>query len=102
MAELAAGIDRHPDKQGDEPCVAGTRVPVRRIGHLADEAGRSPDVIAERFDLTVSDVHRALAYYYDHPDEMATYTERDRERARGASTESESFAAARDRLAGDS
>lgn len=102
MAELTPGIDRDPDKQGGEPCVAGTRVPVRRVGDLAEEAGLVPDEIADRFDLTLGDVHRALAYYYDHSDEMAAFAERDRERADRATAESESFAEARDRLAGDS
>lgn len=101
MPELAPGIDRHPDKYGGEPCVAGTRVPVRRIGHLGDEDGIEPAEIAERFDLTLGDVHRALAFYHDHPEEMDRYERRDRERERNAD-ESESLATARDRLLGDS
>lgn len=101
MAELAPGIDRSPDKQGGEPCVAGARVPVRRIGHLADAEGFSPAAITERLDRSLSDVHRALAYYYDHLDEMEDYDARDRERARRAA-DTESFTDARDRLAGDS
>lgn len=101
MAELAPGIDRDPEKQGGEPCVAGTRVPVRRIGQLVDTDGFAPADIADRYDLSLGDVHRALAYYYDHPDEMAGYDERDRELA-SLAAESDSFREARERLAGDS
>ena len=97
MPELAPGIDEDPDKQGGEPCVAGTRVPVRRIGHLADQE-IGPVEIADRFDLPVSDVHRALAYYHDHPDEMARYDRRDRSPEQSAGDGTETFEAARDRL----
>lgn len=97
MAELAPGIVRDPDTQGGEPCVAGTRIPVRRIGHLAERADLTPAAIAERFELSLSDVHRALAYYYDHPDEMDAHDRRDEELERRAN-DAEPFAEARDRL----
>lgn len=97
MPELVPGIDRESDKQGGEPCVAGTRVPVRRIGHLDEREGTDPGEIAERYDLSLSDVHRALAYYYDHPEEMERYDRRDRERKR-RDEEAESFEDARERL----
>ncbi|EMA36585.1 DUF433 domain-containing protein [Halococcus hamelinensis] len=102
MADLATGIDRGPGKQGGEPCVAGTRVPVRRVGDLVEREGRSPAETAERYDLSVSDVHRALAYYHDHPDEMDRYDRREREAEAGADgTSFETFDAARDRLRND-
>lgn len=99
MPEPAPGIDRRPDEYGGEPCVAGTRVQVRRIGRLRDRDGIDPAEIAERFDRTLGDVHRALAYRYDHPGEMGDYERRDREQN---VEEAESLSSARDRLQGDS
>lgn len=53
-----------------EPHVAGRRLTVRRIGALAEKRDLAPATIAERFDLPLADVHRALAFYYDHPELM--------------------------------
>lgn len=54
----------------DEPHVEGRRLTVRRIGALAEKRELSPDVIADRFDLSLAAVHDALAFYYSHPDVM--------------------------------
>jgi len=54
------------------PCIAGTRirvmdiVAVRRIG-VSDE--ELQDYFSSR-TLTLSEIHSALAYYYDHQDEL--------------------------------
>lgn len=97
MAERATGIDHNPDKQGGEPCISGTRIPVRRIGHLVEHEDFSPQEVADHYDISISDVHRGLAYYYDHPDEMQEYDQRDREREHQAS-DAETLSDARDRL----
>lgn len=79
MAEVVHGIETDPDRRGGEPTVAGTRVPVRLIGHLVERTGASPADAADRYDLSLPDVHRALAYYYDNPDEMERWDRRDDE-----------------------
>jgi hypothetical protein len=43
--------------------------------------GLEPQTVADRHDLDVADVYRALAYYHDHPDEMARI-EQERKRLR--------------------
>jgi len=63
----------------DEPHVAGHRVSVRRIQTLVEERDLDPRAVADRLDLDVSDVYRALAYYHDNPGEMC---ELDRRRER--------------------
>lgn len=99
MPDLATGIDHDSEKQGGEPCVAGTRVPVRRVGQLVEREEYSPTEAAERYEISVSDVHRALAYYYDHPDEMDRYDRRERDvENRADETIVETLDAARDRL----
>ena len=51
---------------GGKPCVAGTRVRVWDIAVHA-QAGESPDEVLAHFpNLTLSDIHAALAYYYDN------------------------------------
>lgn len=78
VTELATGIDREPGKQGGEPCIAGTRVPVRRVGQLVDRHGAAPVTVADRYGRSLGEVHRALAYYYDRPELMAEHDRRDR------------------------
>ena len=59
-------ISSTPGVCGGKPCVAGTRVRVWDVAVRA-QAGQSPDEILSQFpNLTLSDVHAALAYYYDN------------------------------------
>jgi uncharacterized protein (DUF433 family) len=55
---------------GGAPRVDGRRIGVHHIAKRVIDAGESPEQVAADFDLDIADVHRALAYYYDHPDEM--------------------------------
>ena len=64
----------------DEPHLEGRRITVRFIHEQVVGRGRDPETVASRHDLDVADVYRALAYYYDHRDEMAAI-ERRSERA---------------------
>lgn len=36
------------------------------------DAGHSPEYVADQLGISLAAVHTALAYYYDHPDEMET------------------------------
>lgn len=67
MSEQMRGIVTEIE---DEPHIEGRRLTVRRIGALAEKRGLSPETIAERFDLTLAEVHNALAFYYGHADLM--------------------------------
>jgi uncharacterized protein (DUF433 family) len=54
------------------PCIAGTRVRVMDIVG-AYKAGVSDEQLQEYFStrtLTLSEIHAALAYYYDHREEI--------------------------------
>ena len=61
----------------DEPHIDGRRLTVRFIRERVEERGLDPGTVASRHDLDVADVYQALAYYHDHPEEMAE-TERRR------------------------
>lgn len=50
-----------------KPRIAGTRIKVEQIAISYERMGMSPDEIVSNWPhLTLSDVHAALAYYYDH------------------------------------
>ena len=57
---------------GGAPRLDGTRVGVLHLLHRY-EAGESPEEIAADYDgVSVADVHGALAYAFDNPEEMRT------------------------------
>jgi uncharacterized protein (DUF433 family) len=55
----------------DEPHIKGERVSVRHSHARVHERGLRPETVADRLDLNIADVYRALAYYHEHPEEMA-------------------------------
>ncbi len=60
-----------PDVCGSKPCVVGTRIRVQDIYVWHELQGPSADEIVSNFpQLTVADVYAALAYYWDHREEM--------------------------------
>ena len=63
----------------DEPHIQGRRITVSHIHALVEERGPDAQTVADRFDLTASDVYHALAYYHDHPEEMGAVEEHRRE-----------------------
>lgn len=64
----------------DEPHIEGSRVSVRHIHARVHGRGLRPETVADRLGLDIADVYHALAYYHDHPEEMAE-VERQREEA---------------------
>jgi uncharacterized protein (DUF433 family) len=75
MSQQSARIVREVH---DEPHIKGSRVTVRHIYGRVHERGLQPETVANRLNLDIADVYRALAYYHEHPDEMAE-VERQRE-----------------------
>lgn len=63
----------------DEPHIRDRRITVSHIHALVEERGLDAQTVADRFDLTASEVYHALAYYHDHPEEMRAVEERRRE-----------------------
>lgn len=86
MIKQVPGIETHPERQGGEPCVAGTRVRIRSIGEAVEEDTYTPQEAADAKGVALSDVHRALAYHSDHPDETEQYADRQREREQQSRT----------------
>ena len=70
-------ISTDPSVRNGRPCVAGTSVEVSVIviSKIMQEA--EPDEIAADYDLSLAQVYAALAYYYDHKQEIdASISER--------------------------
>lgn len=55
-----------PGVAGGKPRVSGRRITVQDIAIWHERLGQSPDEIATEYDLTLAEVHAALAYYFDH------------------------------------
>jgi len=56
----------------NEPHIRNRRITVSHIHALVENRGLDAQTVADRFDLSASDVYHALAYYHDHPEEMRT------------------------------
>ena len=63
----------------DEPHVRDRRITVSHIHALVEGRGLNAQTVADRFDLTASEVYHALAYYHDHPEAMRAVEEHRRE-----------------------
>ncbi|WP_348609811.1 DUF433 domain-containing protein [Halobaculum rarum] len=66
----SARIVETGDVLGGEPRIDGTRVGVLTIYERVEGRGLEPQTVADRLDLDVADVYRALAYYHEHPRQM--------------------------------
>lgn len=71
-------ITKTPGVCGGKACIAGTRIRVLDVVYLHDRGVAPADIAAAWHGVSVSDVHAALAYAYDHPDEIAAAKEADR------------------------
>lgn len=71
---IAHVLDRHieitPGVAGGKPRIAGHRITVQNIAIWHERLGKSADEICAEHDLTLADVHAALAYYFDHREEI--------------------------------
>jgi uncharacterized protein (DUF433 family) len=73
MTEMTAKqhIEQTPGVCGGKPRIAGRRIRVQDIAIWHEQLGLSADeIVAEHPDITLADVHAALAYYYDHRAEI--------------------------------
>ena len=88
MAQQSARIVSTPDVLDGDPRIDGTRIGVYHVHELVEGRELSPQSATDRFDLDVADIYRALAYYHEHPGEMATIGERREQRRDGADDDS--------------
>lgn len=73
-------ITKTPGVCGGKACIAGHRVRVMDVVACYAMRGMAPEEIVGAFPgITLSDVHSALAYYYDHREEIDADFRHDRE-----------------------
>lgn len=63
-------IASNPDVRGGRPYIIGTTITVADIAIARVFQMLDSDGIAEYYDLSLSQVYAALAYYYDHKAEI--------------------------------
>lgn len=77
-----------PEILHGEPRLDGHRISVLQVADLVLGEHR-PEYVADQLDITLAEVHEAMAYYYSHPEEMAeirrAYEELERELAERSS-----------------
>lgn len=63
-------IEITPGVCGGKPRIAGHRIRVSDIVIWHERLGMTADQIASTYNITLADVHAALAYYFDHTEEI--------------------------------
>ena len=80
---FAQVLDRHieitPGISGGEPRISGHRITVRNIAIWHERMGKSADEICAEYDLTLAEVYAALAFYFDHREDIDRAIEEDRD-----------------------
>ncbi len=73
-------ITKTPGVCGGRACIAGHRVRVMDIVALHEMRGMSPEEIQYQYPgISLADVHAALAYYFDHREEIQAEFRKDEE-----------------------
>lgn len=70
MDTILAHVTVTPGVAGGKPHIAGHRITVQDIAVWHERLGLSADYIATEYTLSLADVYAALAYYYDHREEI--------------------------------
>jgi uncharacterized protein (DUF433 family) len=78
-------ITKTPGICGGRACLAGHRIRVMDVVALHERRGMSPEEIAYQYPgVTLSDIHAALAYYFDNRAEIEEEFRKDEEWAQWA------------------
>ena len=79
MDTIAAYIEVTPGVAGGKPRIAGHRITVQDVVVWHERLNLGADVIASEYGLSLADVYAALAYYYDHREEVDQAIKKDEE-----------------------
>lgn len=74
ITDIGTLIVKTPETCGGRPRIAGRRLSVQQIAVLATRNKLTPEEIIQEYDqLTLAEVHAALAYYYANTEEIESY-----------------------------
>lgn len=76
---LSHHLEITPGVAGGKPRVAGSRITVQNVAVWHEYLGKTADEICAEHDITLADVHAALAYYFDHRQEIDAAIKSDEE-----------------------
>jgi len=68
--EPTAHIEITPGICGGRPRIAGTRIRVSNVVLWTEQGNSADDIVSGYPHLTLSDVHAALAFYFDNREQM--------------------------------
>jgi uncharacterized protein (DUF433 family) len=71
-------VVKSADTLGGEPRVDGTRIPVRQIAAMFGAGTTIEEIVRDFPPLTPAQIHDAISYALDHPQEMAYHEDRHR------------------------
>ena len=84
-------ITKDPEVCGGRACIDGTRIRVADIACLQRE-GYAPERMLEVYpSLNLAQVHAALSYYYENPQEIDSALQEDREVAQKIESDRANF-----------
>ena len=66
VSTLNAYIEMTPEVRGGKPRIVGRRTTVADVVVMHLQMGNLLAIVAEEYDLSLSEVYGAMAYYYDH------------------------------------
>lgn len=75
--QIYTHITKQPGVCGGKAAIDQTRVRVNNVVCIVRDGGTVEDVIVAYPQLTLAQVHAALAYYYDHREEIDAELEED-------------------------
>ena len=82
---LSQHITKTPGVCGGRECIAGHRIRVMDIVVWHEMRGMSPvEIVYQYPGITIADVHAALAYYFDHVEEIENDFRKDEQWAQWA------------------
>jgi uncharacterized protein (DUF433 family) len=80
---IAEHIQKTPNICGGRARIVGHRIRVMDVAVLHEKRGLSPEEIVQQYPgITLADVHAALAYYFDHRDEIEAEFRKDEDAIR--------------------
>ncbi|WP_420456727.1 DUF433 domain-containing protein [Rubrivirga sp.] len=70
-------IESTPGIAGGRPRIAGRRITVADVAVWHERVRMTADEISDAYDLSLANIHAALAYYFDHREAVDTQTAED-------------------------
>ena len=70
VSTLNAYIEVTPEVRGRKLRIAGLRITVADVVVMHLRMGNPLAIVSEEYDLSLSEVYGAMAYYYDHKTEI--------------------------------